>query len=144
MDQLKDKFVKELIQRTIKHDTQLIWNSMGIFHNMDQSGLVPPPNEPLYYLLFESEFRSIAYNRSYYSDFKGSTIYLIYSIDQSGKDGSIIEGYSLYAQKRVGAQMICLLSDCPELYQLSNAITEADNENSEQASQFMEWFLGNS
>ena len=83
-------------------------------------------NENLYYLLFECEFHKVIYDDSYLLPFENGFFYFLHEWSESGRDGTIFDGYNLYAQPDSKAKITLLLSDAPELYRLKNAILEKD------------------
>ena len=83
-------------------------------------------NENLYYLLFESEFHKVMYDESYFLPFENGFFFFIHEWSESGRDGTIFDGYNLYAQPDSKSKITLLLRDAPELYRLKNAILEKD------------------
>lgn len=133
MTQLHDKFMEKLITGTLDDTYQ--W-----CHLSDLYGTEEESNEGLYYLLFENEYRHIDYDISYYCPVVSGTIYLIYEIVESGRDGTKTKKYQLYLQKDDNKKAVKVNINPALIYQLANAVKSKDN-SEELATAFMKSFI---
>lgn len=127
-------FVKKLINITL--DNKIKWNMLDNLKSVSES-----ENYSLYYTLFTNEYHKISYERSYYTSYKDGNIYLIYEWSESGKDGSISEGYNLYTQFNKNEPVDPVFVDKSYLYQLSNAIKEDIKVKNNTQHDFIKSFL---
>jgi hypothetical protein len=81
-------------------------------------------NPPLAMLLFVCEFHWVDFDSSYMLPFENGFFFLINEQTESGRDGTVINGYNLYAQPNVGDEITLIAHDTHNLYRLKNAIEE--------------------
>lgn len=120
MTQLHDKFMEKLITGTLDETYQ--W-----YHLTDLYGAEEESNEGLYYLLFENEYRHIDYDISYYCPVVPGTIYLVYEIVESGRDGTKTKKYQLYLQNDDNKKAVKVNINPTLIYQLANAVKSKDH-----------------
>ena len=57
-------------------------------------------NPDIYLLISTNESHSCDLQKSFYTDLNFGVVYLLYESSESGRDGTVIEGYNLYIQER--------------------------------------------
>lgn len=116
---LINDFANALISETLSGHRA--WNPIS-----PQPDGLAEKNESLYFLLFENEYHKVFYEDSYSLPFQEGFFYFVHEWTESGRDGTIFDGYNLYVQPNLESKITLLLHDSPELYRLKNAILEKD------------------
>lgn len=109
---LPTEFVNKLIKDTISD--KLTWEALT--DSMYIEG------ELVTNLLSVCEFHTVHFWESYHCKLKNGYVFLVSETNESGRDGSITEGYNLYLQISVERPLVSVMIDTVELYRLKNAI----------------------
>ena len=130
---LPTEFVNKLIKDTLaeKINWKPLADSMSI------------GDDPITDLLSIDEFHTVHFWESYYCKLKSGYVFLVSEINESGRDGSITEGYSLYLQTLTERFLVPIMFDTVEVYRLKNAI-ETKVDISPEVVEFMKSFLEDS
>lgn len=131
--ELVSKFISNLIRETVNGIVS--WNPLF--------QIVPPKdgtNTALVRITSEDEFHHINYENSFYLRTNRGIVFLVDQWRESGRDGTVFDGYNLYIQPNENAEITLVLSNTDELYRLSNAIKEKSG-LSEDAIKFMNEYL---
>ena len=122
---------------SLTHDTlekKIFWKSLYCLKDTSESS-----NTALYNALFENEFHSILFSKSFFCLLPSSGyVYLISETFESGYDNTVISGTNVYIQKDSSSQLHQLIVDLGIIYQLENAITNSLSENDEEIQQFID------
>lgn len=124
------EFVNNLIKKTLSGDIK--WRSLETVSAIDDT--------PISDCLSQDEFHTIYYYESYFCAVKQGLVFLVSEKNESGRDGSVSEGYNLYLQPRRGQPLSSVAFDISELYRLKNAI-ELKIDLTEDVVDFMKSFL---
>ncbi len=109
------RFIKQLSKDTLSK--KISWRRLTDYGNMQ-----PDSNELISAMLFENEFHHINFFVSYYSIVANGTIYILYEINESGRDGTITDGYNIYLHDENKNKVIPLSCPISTIYQLTNSI----------------------
>lgn len=127
-------FVKSLAQETIAN--KIIWKSLNELNEINEES-----NRSLYFTLFQTEFHSIVFLKSFYSLVPScGYVYLIHETFESGYDGSVVSGPNIYIQKDASSSIHQLIVDIGVVYQLENAILTARSETDNEIQSFIDNF----
>ena len=130
--QATSAFLQSLTSDTL--EKRIVWKSLNCLKGVSENS-----NKALYYALFENEFHSILFSKSFYCLLPSSGyVYLINETFESGYDGTITSGISVYIQKDSSSQLHQLIVDLSNIYQLENAITDSFIEEDEAIQQFID------
>lgn len=88
----------------------------------DFGDLKPESNKPIFNLLFQSEFRHLDLDASYYAIVSNGEIYLLNEVNESGRDGTITSGYRMYLHSEGSTNILHLQCNSGSIYQLINSI----------------------
>lgn len=101
----------------------------------------PNDNQPLFLLLFENEFHHINFDNSYSISIGDANLYLVDERIESGRDGSIFEGLSLYIQSPKNDRIVEIPCEESVLYRLNNAILNSQKPLPALVEKFMRDYL---
>lgn len=129
---LPTEFVNKLIKDTLSD--KLKWEYLT--ENMDFDG------EHITNLLSVCEFHTVHFWESYYCNLGNGYVFLVGETNESGRDGTITEGYNLYLQISLERPLVSLMIDTVEVYRLKNAV-ESKIDIAPDIVEFMQSFLEN-
>lgn len=128
-------FLQSLTRDTL--EKKIIWKSLTLLKDTTEG-----TNNALYNALFENEFHSILFLKSFYCFLPSSGyVYLINETFESDYDGSTISGINVYIQKDSSSQLHQLTVDLAVIYQLENAIISSFAEEDEAIQQFIDSYF---
>ena len=127
---LPTEFVNKLIKDTLAE--KINWKPLADSMSIGE--------DPITDLLSIDEFHTVHFWESYYCKLKSGYVFLVSEINESGRDGSITEGYSLYLQTLTERFLVPIMFDTVEVYRLKNAI-ETKVDISPEVVEFMKSFL---
>lgn len=130
---LPTEFVNKLIKDTLAE--KINWKPLADSMSIGE--------DPITDLLSIDEFHTVHFWESYYCKLKSGYVFLVSEINESGRDGSITEGYSLYLQTLTERFLVPIMFDTVEVYRLKNAI-ETKVDISPEVVEFMKSFLEDS
>lgn len=130
---LPTEFVNKLIKDTLAE--KINWKPLADSMSIGE--------DPITDLLSIDEFHTVHFWESYYCKLKSGYVFLVSEINESGRDGSIAEGYSLYLQTLTERFLVPIMFDTVEVYRLKNAI-ETKVDISPEVVEFMKSFLEDS
>lgn len=127
---LPTEFVNKLIKDTLAEKVN--WKPLADSISIGE--------DPITDLLSIDEFHTVHFWESYYCKLKRGYVFLVSEVNESGRDGSITEGYSLYLQTLTERFLVPIMFDTVEVYRLKNAI-ETKIDISPEVVEFMKSFL---
>ena len=130
---LPTEFVNKLIKDTLAE--KINWKPLADSMSIGE--------DPITDLLSIDEFHTVHFWESYYCKLKSGYVVVVSEINESGRDGSITEGYSLYLQTLTERFLVPIMFDTVEVYRLKNAI-ETKVDISPEVVEFMKSFLEDS
>ena len=131
------KFIKQLSKDTLAK--KISWRRLTNYENIR-----PDSNELISSMLFQNEYHHINFFSSYYSIVSNGTIYIVYEVNESGRDGTITNGYNIYLHDEDKNKLISLPCPMSTIYQLTNSIQLfLENEESDAASFIDDYFSQN-
>ncbi|MDR2023993.1 MAG: hypothetical protein LBQ71_12320 [Hungatella sp.] len=132
-----DGFVQALTQKTLNNEVD--WKSLIELRETTEGS-----NRALYYTVFETEFHSVLFLKSFYCFLPSSGyVYLINETFESGYDGSVISGINIYIQKDASSKVYKLIVDQGQIYRLENAILDSRTNEDEEIQTFIDSFFDN-
>lgn len=107
-------FIEKLSADTIR--SEVCWKHAIEYETLDYESSPNVSN-----IFFQWEFRHIDYNKSYFAYISAGLIFVIYASNESGRDGSLMQGYHVYIQDD---DLNVYELPCPQgvIYQLTNSI----------------------
>lgn len=127
-------FMQTLTQKTLNNEID--WKSL-----MELKETTEGSNKALHYTIFETEFHSILFLKSFYCFIPTSGyVYLINETFESGYDGSVVSGINIYIQKNSSSNVHKLIIDPGQIYRLENAILNSRTEEDQEIQEFIDGF----
>ena len=102
---LPTEFVNKLIKDTLAE--KINWKPLADSLSIGE--------DPITDLLSIDEFHTVRFWESYYCKLKSGYVFLVSEINESGRDGSITEGYSLYLQTLTERFLVPIMFDTVEV-----------------------------
>lgn len=131
------QFVEKLSTETIQ--SKIDWKCAYEFEALD-----PNSGSNIADIFRSHEFHQIIFEDSYYADISsGITVFIVFEISQSGRDGTRLRGYNVHIQD--GNDKITKLS-CPQgtIYQLVNSIKSYLAKKEKPLEDFIDSYLSSS